>query len=60
MEEDKEVKTMVENFKSIKIEGTEHSLENLPMAALMDLTLDDLRDLDTKVGLFDHEKQQTR
>ena len=51
---------MVENFRSIKIEGTEHSLENLPMSALMDLTLEDLRDLDTKVGLFDHEKQQTR
>ena len=51
---------MVEDFRSIKIEGTEHSLENLPMSALMDLTLEDLRDLDTKVGLFDHEKQQTR
>ena len=59
-EEDKEVEKMVENFKSIQIEGTEHSLENLPMSALMDLTLEDLRDLDTKVGLFDHEKQQTR
>jgi len=51
---------VIENFKSIKIEGNEHSLENLPMAVLMDLTLDDLRDLDTKVGLFDNEKQQTR
>ena len=59
-EEEKEVNKMVEDFRSIKIEGTEHSLENLPMSALMDLTLEDLRDLDTKVGLFDHEKHQTR
>ena len=51
---------MIEDFKSITIEGTQHSLENLPMAALMDLTLDDLRDLDTKVGQFDQVKKQTR
>jgi len=61
--EDKEVKVIkevIEDLKSITIEGTQHSLENLPMAALMDLTLDDLRDLDTKVGLFDKDKKQTR
>ena len=61
--EDKEVKVIkevIQDLKSITIEGTQHSLENLPMAALMDLTLDDLRDLDTKVGLFDKDKRQIR
>ena len=56
----KEIKEVIKDFKSITIEGTQHSLENLPMAALMDLTLDDLRDLDTKVGQFDKVKKQTR
>ena len=57
-DEDKEIKAVIEEFKSIKIEGTEHSLEKLPMSALMDLTLDDLRDLDTKVGMFDKGNKQ--
>ena len=38
---------------SIKIGNEEFVLEDVPMAALMDLSLDDLRDLDSKVGLFD-------
>ena len=51
---------MNEDFKNIKIEDTVHSLENLPMSALMDLNLEDLRDLDKKVGQFDKEHQQIR
>ena len=51
---------MNEDFKNIKIEDTVHSLENVPMYALMDLNLEDLRDLDKKVGQFDKEHQQIR
>ena len=37
----------------ITIGNVQFNLEQLPMAALMDLSLGDLRDLDRKVGLFD-------
>ena len=37
----------------IKIGGEDYSLDQLPMSSLLDLSLDDLRDLDRKVGLFD-------
>ena len=37
----------------IKIGGEDFSLDQLPMSSLLDLSLDDLRDLDRKVGLFD-------
>jgi len=38
---------------SVEIEGAKYSLDNIPMSALMDLSLDDLRHLDVKVGHFD-------
>ena len=37
----------------VKIEDQEYSLDDISMSALMDLSLDDLRDLDKKVGLHD-------
>ena len=41
----------------IKIGDVQFNLDQLPMAALMDLSLADLRDLDRKVGLFDCKQQ---
>ena len=41
----------------ITIGNVHFNLDQLPMAALMDLSLDDLRDLDTKVGLFDRKQE---
>ena len=55
--ENQEPKSAIENLKSIRIENEEHSLEDISMSALMDLSLDDLRDLDKRVGLMD--RQQT-
>ena len=55
--ENQEPKSVIENLKSIKIENEEHCLEDISMSALMDLSLDDLRDLDRRVGLMD--RQQT-
>ena len=37
----------------VKIEDKEYTLDDISMSALMDLSLDDLRDLDKKVGLHD-------
>ena len=37
----------------VKIEDREYTLDDISMSALMDLSLDDLRDLDKKVGLHD-------
>ena len=42
----------------IKIGSVEFPLHQIPMAALMDLSLDDLRDLDRKVGLFDCKQKE--
>ena len=42
----------------IKIGTAEFPLDQIPMAALMDLSLDDLRDLDRKVGLFDCKQRE--
>eukprot|EP00092_Neocalanus_flemingeri_P105693 GFUD01135498.1.p1 GENE.GFUD01135498.1~~GFUD01135498.1.p1 ORF type:complete len:616 (+),score=152.19 GFUD01135498.1:39-1850(+) len=38
---------------SVDIQGVKHSLDNIPMSALMDLSLEDLRNLDGKVGRYD-------
>merc|ERR1712242_665315 len=54
-----EVEAAADSLQSVKIEDKEHSLEDISMSALMDLSLDDLRDLDKKVGLYDCQ-QQTR
>ena len=43
--------------RNIKIGDVHFSLDQLPMAALMDLSLADLRDLDRKVGLFDRKQE---
>ena len=42
----------------IKIGNLEFSLEQVPMAALMDLSLEDLRDLDQRVGWFDCKQKE--
>ena len=54
-----EAEAVADSLQSVKIEDKEHSLEDISMSALMDLSLDDLRDLDKKVGLYDCQ-QQTR
>jgi len=46
-----DVTTPVEN--SVEIEGVSYSLKEIPMNALMDLSLEDLRNLDYKVGRYD-------
>lgn len=42
----------------IKIGNVEFNLDQVPMASLMDLSLDDLRDLDRRVGLFDCKQKE--
>ena len=42
----------------VEIEGKQFTLANLPMAALMDLSLADLRDLDSRVGRQDGNYKQ--
>ena len=59
-EPDKNESEQNENFdsivKKVTLEEKEYSLDNLSMSLLMDLSLDDLRDLDRKVGLYDNKK----
>ena len=43
---------MVISF-SVEIKGKEHKLDKLPMAELLELSLEALRSLDKKVGHFD-------
>ena len=43
-------------LEKVIFEDQEYSLENLSMSLLMDLSLDDLRDLDRKVGLYDNKE----
>ena len=54
--ENQEPNSVIESVKSIKIENEEHSLEDISMSALMDLSLDDLRDLDRRVGVMDSQQ----
>ena len=51
--EDKKEEVESSQESLIKIGGEDYSLDQLPMSSLLDLSLDDLRDLDRKVGLFD-------
>lgn len=38
---------------SVEIQGVKYSLDDIPMSALMDLSLEDLRNLDGRVGQYD-------
>jgi len=51
-EEEKE-DIIAELTDKVKIEDKEYTFDDISMSALMDLSLDDLRDLDKKVGLHD-------
>jgi len=42
---------VIEN--SVEVGGIKYDFDNIPMSALMDLSLEDLRNLDVKVGRFD-------
>ena len=38
---------------SVEVQGVKYDLTNIPMSALMDLSLEDLRNMDAKVGHYD-------
>ena len=52
-ENNKDKDSVAESLDKLKIGETEYCLQDLSMSTLMDLSLEDLRLLDSKVGLLD-------
>ena len=42
---------------SVTVEGSEYQLSSLPMSLLMELSLEDLRSLDSQVGRWDRQQE---